>query len=124
MVSWITSDTREFGKLIVLLTDLITQMIQAVILGVILALLELRLFLYILGFLPFLFFLTIGFRKIARRVTREGMRAMAKVNATIKETVSGIAVAKNFRQESEIFDDFNQANTGSYRINVWRGFVL
>ena len=35
---------------------------------------------------------------------------MAKVNATIKETVSGIAVAKNFRQESEIFADFNQAN--------------
>jgi ATP-binding cassette subfamily B protein len=124
VVSRITSDTREFGKLIILLTDLIAQMIQAVILGVVLALLELRLFLYILGFLPFLFFLTIGFRRIARRVTREGMRAMAKVNATIKETVSGIAVAKNFRQESEIFDDFNQANTGSYRINVRRGFVL
>jgi ATP-binding cassette subfamily B protein len=124
VVSRITSDTREFGKLIVLLTDLIAQMVQAIILGVVLARLESRLFLYILGFLPFLFILTIGFRKIARRVTREGMQAMAKVNATIKETVSGIAVAKNFRQESEIFDDFNQANTGSYRINVRRGFVL
>ncbi len=124
VVSRITSDTREFGKLIILMTDLIAQMIQAIILGIVLARLEPRLFLYILGFLPFLFVLTIGFRKIARRVTREGMRAMAKVNATIKETVSGIAVAKNFRQESEIFDDFNQANTGSYRINVRRGFVL
>jgi len=124
VVSRITSDTREFGKLIVLMTDLIAQMIQAVILGIILARLEIRLFLYILGFLPILFALTIGFRKIARRVTREGMRAMAKVNATIKETVSGIAVAKNFRQESEIFDDFNQANTESYGINVRRGFVL
>jgi len=124
VVSRITSDTREFGKLIVLLTDLIAQMIQAIILGIVLARLESRLFLYIFVFLPFLFILTIGFRKIARRVTREGMQAMAKVNATIKETVSGIAVAKNFRQESEIFDDFNQANTGSYRINVRRGFVL
>lgn len=124
VVSRITSDTREFGKLIVLLTDLIAQMIQAIILGIVLARLESRLFLYILVFLPFLFILTIGFRKIARRVTREGMQAMAKVNATIKETVSGIAVAKNFRQESEIFDDFDQANTGSYRINVRRGFVL
>jgi ATP-binding cassette subfamily B protein len=52
------------------------------------------------------------------------MRAMAKVNATIKETVSGIAVAKNFRQESEIFERFNRANTDSYKINVRRGFVL
>ncbi len=124
VVSRITSDTREFGKLIVLITDLIAQMIQAIILGIVLARLETRLFLYILGFLPFLFILAIGFRKLARRVTREGMQAMAKVNATIKETVSGIAVAKNFRQESEIFDDFNQANTSSYRINVRRGFVL
>lgn len=124
VVSRITSDTREFGKLIVIITDIIAQMIQAIILGVILARLETRLFLYILGFLPFLFFLTIGFRRIARKVTREGMRAMGKVNATIKETVSGIAVAKNFRQESEIFDDFDQANTESYQINVRRGFVL
>lgn len=124
VVSRITSDTREFGQLIVLVTDLIAQMIQAVLLGIVLARLEPRLFLYIIGFLPFLFLLALGFRRIARRVTREGMRAMAKVNATIKETVSGIAVAKNFRQESEIFYNFNQANSESYRINVRRGFVL
>lgn len=124
VVSRITSDTREFGNLIILITDLGAQMIQALILGVVMARLEFRLFLYILGFLPFLFFIAQGFRKIARIVTREGMKAMAKVNATIKETVSGIGVAKNFRQEPEIFADFNQANTESYHINVRRGFVL
>jgi len=124
VVSRITSDTREFGKLIILIADLGAQMIQALILGVVLARLEFRLFLYILAFLPFIFFLARGFRKIARTVTRDGMRAMAKVNATIKETVSGIAVAKNFRQESEIFADFNEANVESYGINVRRGFVL
>jgi len=124
VVSRITSDTREFGKLIILVADLGAQMVQALILGVVLARLELRLFLYILAFLPFLFFLARGFRKIARTVTRDGMRAMAKVNATIKETVSGMAVAKNFRQESEIFADFDEANIESYDINVRRGFVL
>ncbi len=124
VVSRITSDTREFGQLIILIADLGAQMIQALILGVVLIRLEFRLFLYILAFLPFLFLLARGFRSIARTVTREGMRAMAKVNATIKETVSGIAVAKNFRQESEIFGDFNQANLESYGINVRRGFVL
>ena len=124
VVSRITSDTREFGQLFVLMTDLIAQMGQTVILAIVLARLEPRLFLYILGFLPLLFWLALAFRKLARKVTREGMRAMAKVNATIKETVSGIAVAKNFRQESEIFSDFNFANSESYRINVRRGFVL
>ena len=124
VVSRITSDTREFGQLIILIADLGAQMIQALILGVVLARLEIRLFLYILAFLPFLFVLARGFRSIARTVTRDGMRAMAKVNATIKETVSGIAVAKNFRQEAEIFEDFNDANAESYGINVRRGLVL
>jgi len=124
VVSRITSDTREFGKLILLITDLGAQMIQAMILGVVLINLEFRLFLYILGFLPVVFLLARAFRSIARKVTRKGMRALATVNATIKETVSGIAVAKNFRQEPEIFADFDQANLESFRINVRRGFVL
>ena len=124
VVSRITSDTREFGQLILLITDLGAQMVQALILGIVLISLEFRLFLYVMGFLPVVFFIARSFRKAARKVTREGMRAMAKVNATIKETVSGIAVAKNFRQEPKIFSDFNQANIESYRINVRRGFVL
>ena len=53
-----------------------------------------------------------------------GMQAMANVNATIKETVSGIAIAKNFRQESSVYDEFDDANRQSYRVNVRRGLVL
>ena len=49
---------------------------------------------------------------------------MADVNSAIKETVSGIAIAKNFRQENSIFETFDTANQTSYRVNVWRGFVL
>jgi ATP-binding cassette, subfamily B, bacterial len=52
------------------------------------------------------------------------MQAMADVNAAIKETVSGISVAKNFRQEHSIFDTFNVANQQAYKVNVRRGFVL
>ena len=49
---------------------------------------------------------------------------MANVNAAIKETVSGIIVAKNFRQEAAIYDEFDESNTVSYRVNVQRGLVL
>ncbi len=65
-----------------------------------------------------------AYRKLARNVTRQGMRAMANVNSTIKETISGIAVAKNFRQESSIYNDFDEANQTSYRVNFRRGLVL
>jgi ATP-binding cassette subfamily B protein len=124
IVSRITSDTRDFGQLIVIVTDLINQIVQALILGITLVSIEWRLSLYVLGFLPILFLVASSFRNWARTVTRRGMKAMANVNAAIKETVSGIAVAKNFRQEGTIFDEFDDSNQASFRVNVQRGFVL
>ncbi len=122
--SRITSDTREFGNLVNLVTDLVSQVVETVILSVVLFRIDVRLTLYLFAMVPFIFLLTIGYREIARKVTRQGMRAMADVNASIKETTSGIAVAKNFRQESGIYEIFNRANLTSYRVNVRRGLVL
>lgn len=124
IVSRITSDTQEFGQVVNLLTDLASQFLQAIILGAVLISIDLRLSLIVLVFLPFVFIVAISFRKLARTVTRAGMRAMATVNATIKETVSGIAVAKNFRQEATVYEEFDDANQQSYQVNVRRGFVL
>jgi ATP-binding cassette subfamily B protein len=124
IVSRITSDTREFGQVVNLITDLISQFVQAAILTVALVSIESKLMLYLLGFLPFVFLVALGFRRIARRVTRRGMRAMGNVNAAIKETVSGISVAKNFRQEETIFHDFDEANKSSFQVNLQRGLVL
>ncbi|MBN1666663.1 MAG: ABC transporter ATP-binding protein [Anaerolineales bacterium] len=124
IVSRITSDTRDFGNLVTFVTDLVSQIVQALILAVVLLTIDLRLSLYVFVFLPVIFAGAMSFRRIARKVTRDGMRAMANVNATIKETVSGISVAKNFRQEGAIFEEFDNANLASYRVNIRRGFVL
>jgi ATP-binding cassette, subfamily B, bacterial len=124
VVSRITSDTQEFGQMVVLITDLIAQVVQAILLGAILVVIDWKLSLILFAVLPVVFGAALGFRRLARQVTRTGMRAMANVNATIKETVSGISVAKNFRQETGIFGEFEQANRQSYRVNVRRGLVL
>lgn len=124
VVSRITSDTQEFGQMVTLLTDLISQVIEVIFLGIVLISIDLRLSLVLFSFLPVIFLVVLGFRRLARIVTRKGMRAMANVNAAIKETVSGIAVAKNFRQEASIFSEFDQANKQSYKVNVQRGLVL
>lgn len=124
IVSRITSDTNEFGQTVVLVTDLLSQIIQVIILSVVLFIIDWRLTLILFAFLPVIFLVVLGFRKWARIVTQRGMRAMANVNAAIKETVSGIAVAKNFRQEASIFEEFDEANQQSYRVNVQRGLVL
>ncbi len=124
IVSRITSDSNDFGQLVVIVTDLGSQVFQALILAVVLIRTEWHLALLLFSFIPFIFAITLGFRSLARRVTRRGMQAMADVNAAIKETVSGISIAKNFRQEESIFHTFDAANQTSYRVNVRRGLVL
>lgn len=124
IVSRITSDTREFGQMVTLATDVLMQVISSIILMVILFRTEWRLSIAVLLLIPVFFALVIRYRHVARKITREGMRAMANVNSTIKETISGIAIAKNFRQEEAIYDEFNQANQTSYEVNVKRGLIL
>jgi ATP-binding cassette subfamily B protein len=120
VVSRITSDTTEFGNVVVLITDLISQLLLAVIL----IRTDWKLSLLLFAFLPIVFLVAISFRHLARLVTRRGMRAMANVNAAIKETVSGISVAKNFRQEASVYAEFDDANQQSLQVNIRRGFVL
>ncbi|HSK65893.1 MAG TPA: ABC transporter ATP-binding protein, partial [Anaerolineales bacterium] len=124
IVSRITSDTNDFGQLVVIVTDVASQIVQAIILGVVLFRTDLKLSLMLMAFLPVIFAIAAGFRTLARRVTRRGMRAMSDVNAAIKETISGISIAKNFRQEESIFRSFDESNQQSYKVNVQRGFVL
>ena len=124
VVSRITTDTNEFAQVTVLTTELVTQMTQVVILIVVLFQIDVRLTLLVLAMLPVLFLATLGFRHWARRVMRSSMRAGANVNDSIKEAVTGITVAKNFRQEEAIYREFEAVNDQSYTVNVRRGFVL
>jgi ATP-binding cassette, subfamily B, bacterial len=124
ILSRVTSDTRDFGQLISLITDLVSQIFGATILGIVLIRIDWHLAIYAFALIPIVFLLAISYRNLARHVTRRGMQAMANVNAAIKETVSGIAVAKNFRQEGSIYNDFDAANQTSYTVNVQRGLVL
>lgn len=124
VVSRITSDTQDFGQLVTITTDVITQLVESITLAIILLSVDWRLTLYLFALIPVVAILTYFYRKLARKVTRQGMRAMANVNSTIKETISGIAVAKNFRQETSIYDEFDKANDTSYQVNFRRGLVL
>jgi ATP-binding cassette, subfamily B, bacterial len=124
VVSRITTDTQDFGQLVNLITDVSSQLLESGVLGIILLGIDWRLSLYVFALIPIIFILTISYRRLARKATQQGMRAMASVNSTIKETVSGIAVAKNFRQEGSIYHEFDEANRTSYGVNVRRGLVM
>jgi ATP-binding cassette subfamily B protein len=124
VVSRITSDTQEFGDVLLLASDVLSQLVQVAILLFVLLDRSVALTLLLLGTLPMTVGAAMGFRALARRATRRGSRAMAVVNDNIQESVTGISVAKNFRKEAMIYDEFVAVNRQSYRVNLWRGFVL
>ena len=124
IISRITSDTQEFAQVTQLVTDIVNQVLLVLILLGVLLSISWTLTLILVGLAPFVAMLTIGFRKLARFVTRRGFRVLAKVNAAIQEAVTGISIAKNFRQEAAIYNDFQAVNEQSYQVNLRRGFVL
>jgi ATP-binding cassette, subfamily B, bacterial len=124
IVSRITNDTQELNSIIVISGDIVGQFMEFLILFVVLLGMNLELTFLLMLMLPAIIGVSVGFRALARRATRQGSRAMAAVNDNIQESVTGISVAKNFRRESMIYDEFTAVNTQSYRINLWRGFVL
>lgn len=124
IVSRITSDTQDFGEVITIATDVINQLTVAFILIFVLFTIDWRLTLAVLAMTPLVAVVALAFRHLARDVTRQSSRALAEVNKAIQEAVSGIRVAKNFRQEGAIYNEFMQVNDQSYRINIRRAFVL
>jgi len=124
IVSRVTSDTEEFSRVVQLVTDLIGQTLQILILFGYMFNISWRLTLLIIAFIPIVLAVSLSLRKLARRVTRAGFRVLAEVNAAIQEAVTGISVAKNFRQEAAIYEEFMGVNRQSYSVNLRRGYTL
>ena len=124
ITSRITSDTDEFGRTAVLVTEVVSQLLLVVVLYIYLLYINWLLSLILLVLLPAAAFTATAFRGWARRITRRSQQAVADVNVSIQEAVTGIRVSKNFRREQKIYDEFLAVNRGSYDIHVKRGFVL
>jgi ATP-binding cassette subfamily B protein len=124
IISRITSDTEEFANVVRMITDLIGRTLEVLILLVYLIYTSWRLTLLLLAIAPVVIAVALSFRKLARRVTRKGFQVLAEVNASIQEAVTGISVAKNFRQEGKIYKEFSEVNEQSYQVNLRRGYAL
>jgi ATP-binding cassette subfamily B protein len=124
IVSRITSDTQEFAQVMIIASDIFSQFVELIILFFVLLTREWHLLLLTVLWMPVFGAMALGFRQMARTVGRQGSRAMAAVNDNIQESVAGISIAKNFRREAMIYDEFAEVNQQSYRVNLKRGFVL
>ena len=124
IVSRVTSDTQDFSNVVLLVLDLLSQVLLVIILSVWLLRINVWLTLALLGMTPFAVIIALSFRRLARRVTQRARRVTAKINAQIQESISGIVVAKSFRQEAAIYETFSQNNKQAYRIGIRRGLTI
>ncbi len=124
IVSRVTSDTQDFSNVATLVMDLISQILLVVLLAGWLLSISFRLTLLLLAMAPLAAAIALGFRRIARRVTQNARRVTAKINAQIQESISGIMIAKSFRQERAIYGTFQDNNAQAYRVGMQRGLTL
>ncbi len=124
IVSRVTSDTQDFSDVVTLVLDVISQILLVLLLSVWLFTINVPLTLLILAMSPIAFMIALAFRKIARKVTRNAKRITAVINAEIQESISGIGVAKVFRQEQAVFQRFLENNRKAYRVGLARGLTL
>ena len=124
IVSRVTSDTGDFAEVINLTLNMLSMVLLVVILIVYLFTVNVPLTLLLIGMAPVAAIIALSFRKLARRVTRNARRVTAIINAQIQESISGITVAKSFRQEQAIYATFDVNNRQGYRVGLTRGLTL
>jgi ATP-binding cassette subfamily B protein len=124
IVSRVTSDTEGFANVVALTLNLLSQTLLVVLISAALFAIDARLALLTLTIAPLIVLLALGFRRLARATTRQSSRALGRVNANVQEAVSGITVAKGFRQEGALYARFREVNEQRYRVNVRSGFVF
>jgi ABC-type multidrug transport system fused ATPase/permease subunit len=86
--------------------------------------LNLRLATIALAMTPIVVLTALAFRRIARKTTTQARRVLAEVNANVQEAITGIGVAKNFRQEQRIYDEFKPVNAQTYRLSLRQGLTF
>ncbi|MFO7918964.1 MAG: ABC transporter ATP-binding protein [Anaerolineae bacterium] len=124
IVSRLTSDTRDFSNTVDLTMNLFSQILSVAVIAVAAFSINVRLTLLIWAMTPLVFAIALSFRHLARQATRNARRVLAKVNANIQESVSGIAIAKGFRQEQRMYEEFSALNEQAYQVNVVRGLTI
>jgi ATP-binding cassette, subfamily B, bacterial len=124
VVSRVTSDTDDFANVVSLTMNLISQLLLVVIITVLLFTRNWLLALVAVGITPLFVLMSLGFRRIARDTTRRAQRSTATVNSRIQEAMNGISVAKNFRQERALYDDFVPINHQAYAVTLRQGLVF
>ncbi|MGC9530247.1 MAG: ABC transporter ATP-binding protein [Candidatus Bipolaricaulaceae bacterium] len=118
----VTRATNDVAAINEMFTQVVVYLAQDVFMmaGVLAIMFRLnpRLALLLLAFGPPLLALTFWFRRRARDAYREARRKLARLNAYLAESISGMPVVQLFRQEARSLHGFQEINQGHYRAQM------
>lgn len=118
IVSRVTSDSENFATVVTLILNLLSQVLLFLLIATVLFFRNWQLALLALLIMPLIIATAMAFRRLARTSTQHSQRSQARVNANVQEVISGITVAKNFRQEQNMYDEFRKVNEQSYHVSL------
>ncbi|MDF2669403.1 MAG: transporter related [Paenibacillus sp.] len=124
IVSRVTSDAQGFSDSVTLTVNFISNMIMIIPLIGVLLYVNVTLGLLTLLMLPAIMIFSASFRKLSKRMTHYKQQGLANIGANIQESISCISVAKDFRQEQALLDEFKQMNQQSYAVKLKWGLVM
>ena len=124
VVSRVLSDTQAFSETVRLSINLMSRLLLVVLLIIYLFTVNVNMTWVLMAIMPFIVYTALKFRTVARRTVTNSRRQLATVNAHIQESISGIGVAKAFRREQMIYDEFKTVNQESYEVEKINGFVF
>jgi len=114
----VTSDTENFSTVVTLTLELFSQVVLFLLVAGVLCYINVRLALLTLAIVPMIFAVSLGFRRVARGLMRQSQRSVGRINSLLHESLAGITIAKNFRQEQRLYTEFQQINDQAYHVSM------
>ncbi len=122
IVSRVTSDTKSFASVITLALEFFSQVLLFVAVTSILFLRNVQLALLTLLVMPMIFAISLGFRRVGRRLIQKSQRSLGRLNINIQEILQGIIITKIYRQEQRMYTEFLRINQQAYHVNLRSDF--
>jgi ATP-binding cassette subfamily B protein len=121
-VSRVTNDTEMIKRFWLVILIVIEGLFNAVAVGVAMFALDVTLASLFMGLIPVIFILIYIYQKYSTIIYSRMREALAKLNANLNESISGMRTTQHFKQEErkkEQFDDVNQEYVTS-RIKMFK----
>jgi ATP-binding cassette, subfamily B, multidrug efflux pump len=123
LMTRVTTDVDALNDLFAAgVVTMINDFFLLAVMAILLFAIDVKLALAALAVLPFIFVVTIVFRKYVRDANRKIRTAIARINAFLQEYISGMSVVQLFNRERKARKEFRRRNKDN--MLAWRDAIL